>query len=461
MDAILKQFPKLGTLFLSLNEKDRECLKASFGQKTFEQWEFYRQCLDLKNFVGDEDVGAPECFSLEDRERKRADWEKAQALGFDYVKSGKVAALTVAGGLGTRLGFPGPKGLVGVTPVKGKPLFQVFSEKLQAIQRQYGVYLHWFIMTSAETHEATIQAFQKNQWYPKSHTHFFQQGYLPGFDNDGLPLLKDACHIQYFPDGHGGVLHALKEHRCLELMRELGVETISYFQVDNPLVHIADLGFLGLHLMRRSDFSTKVVLKRSATEKVGVFALKSTGLSLLEYSELSDELRYACEADQRLRFRYGNTAIHLLERKFLESCSAKQLPIHIHRKPIATWDPKLQINILENQAYKLEYFIFDLLAYAKNPLLLEVDRNEEFSPVKNDQGDDSLKTCIQAQVDRACRWLISNGVSFPVDLVDKNGHYKICVEVSPLFADDAINFQKAWKALVNKPHIEEGTYLEG
>ena len=173
----------------------------------------------------------------------------AQARGVQLLKEGKVAAFLVAGGQGTRLGYDGPKGEYPVTPVKSKPLFQVFAEQLLAHSRDSGRSVAWYVMTSDANDAATREFFKKNAYfgYPPQDLFFFQQGMMPAFALDGRMLLGATDSLALSPDGHGGSLRALQRSGAIDDMKRRGVEHLSYFQVDNPLVHTLDPLFLGLH----------------------------------------------------------------------------------------------------------------------------------------------------------------------------------------------------------------------
>jgi UDP-N-acetylglucosamine/UDP-N-acetylgalactosamine diphosphorylase len=457
---LLQIFPELRTWVQTLDLEQTHRLRQSFEKIPFQEWQalkilsqqvFKKKSLSAKRWT------QPPCFMLQDRQIQSTLWQQAESRGMQHLRHGKVAALTVAGGLGTRLSFPGPKGLVPVTPLKRKTLFQVFAEKLRAIERLHGVRMHWFIMTSSDTHEATQEAFQKNHWYDTQYLHLFQQGVLPAFTMDGMCLLTHEPGVNYYPDGHGGVFKALVSTGCVDKMSAYGIETLSYFQVDNPLVCIGDCNFLGLHLNRMSDFSTKVVTKTSTDEKVGVFVNKGDVLQLMEYSEIPGYLSVKKTKDGQLYFKLGNTAMHLIQRSFLEAMAEKKLPIHTTYKAMQYWHPLLQSHCSAS-CQKLEYFIFDALPFAKNPLLLEVDRKEEFSPVKNGHGQDSLDTCVKDQINRWNRWFANCGLN--VDLGDKAINNAHRLEISPLFADDYVSFKKMWNALVVKPNCFENLYLE-
>ncbi|MDR0647167.1 MAG: UTP--glucose-1-phosphate uridylyltransferase [Puniceicoccales bacterium] len=460
MREFLQLFPELRTWTQTLDLEQTRRLCQSFRKIPFREWRalktvsqkaFKKRSSSVKRWT------QPACFTLEDRQVQSALWQQAESRGMQHLRQGKVAALTVAGGLGTRLDFPGPKGLVPVTPLKRKTLFQVFAEKLKAIEKLHGIRMHWFIMTSADTHEATQEAFQSNHWYDSKYVHLFQQGALPAFTMDGTCLLTHEPSIHYYPDGHGGVFKALASTGYLDKMLTYGIETLSYFQVDNPLVCIGNCNFLGLHLNGMSDFSTKVVAKTSADEKVGVFVNQGNVLRLVEYNEIPEYLSVKKTKEGQLYFKWGNTAMHLIQRSFLEAMAKKNLPIHVTHKPMQHWHPLLQNNCSAS-CQKLEYFIFDALPLAKNPLLLEIDRKEEFSPVKNAHGQDSLDTCMRDQISRWNRWFSNCGLN--VDLGNKASDNTHRLEISPLFADDYVSFKNMWHALVIKPNYFENLYLE-
>jgi UDP-N-acetylglucosamine/UDP-N-acetylgalactosamine diphosphorylase len=215
-------------------------------------------------------------------------WARAKAAGEAALRAGRVAAFTVAGGQGTRLGWDGPKGAFRVTPVKRKPLFQVFAEKLRAAGAHHGRPLHWFIMTSHANHEATGAFFTEHRYFglDRARVHFFRQGRMPAVDFSGKILLEAPGRIAMSPDGHGGSLRALDRNGVLDLLKNEGVDTISYFQVDNPLVRCIDPAFLGWHLGQGSEMSSKMVMKTHPGEKVGHFCVQQGRLVVIEYSDL-------------------------------------------------------------------------------------------------------------------------------------------------------------------------------
>src|SRR5471032_1482012 len=246
-------------------------------------------------------------------------WARARGVGEAALRAGRVALFTVAGGQGTRLGYDGPKGTFPVTPVRAKPLFQVFAEKIRAAGRRYGRPLHWFVMTSHQNHAATEAFFAEHGHFglDPARVHLFRQGWMPAVDFQGKILLEAPVAIALSPDGHGGSLRALARSGALELMARDGVDTISYFQVDNPLVRCVDPAFIGWHLASGSEMSSKTVPKAYPEEKLGHFCLQGGKVVVIEYSDLPMDLQREQGKDGQLRYRAGSIAIHILDRDFV------------------------------------------------------------------------------------------------------------------------------------------------
>lgn len=341
--------------------------------------------------------------------------------GRDLLTAGKVAAFTVAGGQGTRLGFDGPKGAFRISPVKNKPLFRLFAESILGTDRTYGCRTQWYIMTSPANDQATRDFFRENTWFglAEDQVSFFQQGVMPAFSRKGKILLDQQHRLALSPDGHGGSLLALATTGMLADMARRGIEQISYFQVDNPLVMCLDPVFIGLHAKRGADMSSKAVSKADDLERVGNFAMADGRQIVIEYSDLPDELAHAKNSDGSRRFDAGNIAIHMLSRAFVERLTvdhaAFALPWHLANKkvPYIDLDSGTRIEPDEPNATKLEAFVFDALPLANHPIILETSRLEEFSPVKNASGVDSVETARRDMNRRAARWLGAAGCEIP------------------------------------------------
>lgn len=390
-------------------------------------------------------------------------WGHAKAAGEAALRAGRVAAFTVAGGQGTRLGYDGPKGTFRVTPVKQKSLFQVFAEKIHAAGVRYGRPVHWFIMTSHANHAATEAFFAEHQCFglDRARVHFFRQGRMPAVSFDGKILLETTSSLALAPDGHGGSLRALERSGALDLMKSEGVDTLSYFQVDNPLVRSIDPAFIGWHVRRGSEMTSKMVPKAYAEEKVGHFCTQRGRTVVVEYSDLPMAMQRETDAGGPLRYLAGSIAIHVLDREFVRRVAAGgegvSLPFHRADKKIPTVDAAgNDVKPAAANGVKFELFVFDALPFAKNPVIIETLRADDFSPVKNARGVDSPQTCRDDQLRQFGRWLKANGASLPTDAT---GLPRLALEVSPRFGYDEDSFAEAWKKLSPKPGLTDGLYL--
>ena len=366
-------------------------------------------------------------------------YERARSAGRELMAAGKVAAFTVAGGQGTRLGYDGPKGAVAVTPVGDRTLFELFAGAVRAARLKYGAAIPWYVMTSRSNHAQTVAFLRDHDFFglPEVDVRLFSQGMLPAFGFDGKLLMEAPHRLALAPDGHGGSLKALVVSGALEDMRSRGVEIISYFQVDNPLVKPFDPLFVGLHRLTGSEMSTKVTAKADDHEKVGNVCLHDGQVMVVEYSDFPEACAIARNDDGGRKFDAGNLAMHLLDVDFVDRVVGRsfQLPFRRAEKAVAHVDEDgVTVTPTAANAVKLETFVFDVLPLAKSPLLLAVDRAEEFSPVKNATGVDSLATSRRDQNERACRWLAAAGVTLPRK---PDGTPDVTVTIMPSFALDA------------------------
>ncbi|HEX5243310.1 MAG TPA: UDPGP type 1 family protein [Tepidisphaeraceae bacterium] len=410
------------------------------------------------------DIRPVEMFPRHPRDEQQKNlYQQAQQRGTELLKGGKVAAFLVAGGQGTRLGYDGPKGEYPVTPIKNKPLFQCFAEQLRGWSRDVGKTIPWYIMTSDINDRPTREFFEKHRYFGcnPADVFFFQQGMMPAISMDGRLLLAEKDSLALSPDGHGGSLRALDRSGALADMRRRGIEHLSYFQVDNPLVHCIDPLFLGLHDLTGSEMSSKTIPKAHALEKVGNFVNGDGVVQVIEYSDLPQNLAELKNGDGSLRFNAGSIAIHALRVSFIERLNnggQLKLPWHRAEKKVDFVDEQGQLQKpKEPNAVKLEQFVFDAIPLAKNAMVYETERGEEFSPVKNAQGTDSPASCRRDQVRRSARWLSSAGVQVP----EKSGEIDAIIEISPLFANNEQQLKERFKqkpALTIRP--SEQLYLE-
>lgn len=362
--------------------------------------------------------------------------------GQKVIDDGKVAAFTVAGGQGTRLGWNGPKGSFPAAPLTGKPLFRLFAEQILAAGRRADRTIPWYIMTSPINDAETRAFFRDNNYFGLNRTDIFMfpQGVFPSYDDDGKFMLASPESIAVNPDGHGGSLRALRNSGAIEDMQSRGIEQISYFQVDNPSVRALDPLFLGLHLdagRSSGEMSSKMIPKSSPGEKVGVFCSIDDRTCVIEYSDLPEELSAATDDSGALRFIAGSIAIHVLSVEFVDRITGREsnegLPVHKAHKKVPSYLPSENrvVSPETPNATKLEMFIFDAIPLASRSLVYETDRVEEFAPIKNSEGVDSARSSHELQLERAARWLEAAGHGFPRS---EDGSRLADVEISALTA---------------------------
>lgn len=381
-------------------------------------------------------------------------------LGLEAIANNEVGVLLMAGGQGSRLGSSDPKGCFNVKLPSGKPLFQIQAEKILKLQNLAKAsfpdskpILHWYIMTSGPTRRPTEEFFEKNQWFglSKDQIKFFNQGTLPCFNLDGSKiLLKAKDEYCESPDGNGGLYKALATNGILEDFEKRGIKHIHMYCVDNSLVKVADPAFLGFAIDRKFDLATKVVRKRDANESVGLIVLDEDKNKpcVIEYSEISSELANKTEPNDTLKLflRAANIVNHyysvdLLKRMVPKWISSQEfLPFHIAKKKIPFLDEQGEfVKPSEPNGIKLEQFIFDVFPSVELSKFgcLEVERCDEFSPLKNADGakNDTPTTCREAVLRMGTKWVIENGGN-----VEDNGF----VEVSGLtsYGGEGLEFVK-------------------
>ncbi|QSH42445.1 UDPGP type 1 family protein [Lentisphaerota bacterium ZTH] len=427
-------------LFRQLEELDFENLDSLIKEYVLQKPEMHIP----------EDLSPAPYYPLEPLDEKQQKlYQQAYATGEKLMRDGKVAALTVAGGQGTRLGFDGPKGTYPIAPISQKSLFQYFAESLRRASVKYGHDFTWYIMTSKLNNQPTQDFFEKNNYFGMAPENviFFVQGTMPAFDYNGKLLLEEKHSLALAPDGHGGTLLALRRSGCLEKMKKDGVEYISYFQVDNPLVSIINPLFVGLHAKENAEMSALMLAKTGPFEKLGNFCVSKDRLMIIEYSDLPAEFAEQRNTDGSLKFIAGSPAIHVISRSFVEKLTAAGrlcLPWHRADKKIPYINSDgIKVTPEEPNGVKLESFIFDALPLASQTMILEADREEEFAPTKNKTGVDSVESCREMIIERDARRLERAGVKVPRRA---NGRPAVEIEISPLAVmddEDCINYCRA------------------
>jgi UDP-N-acetylglucosamine/UDP-N-acetylgalactosamine diphosphorylase len=385
----------------------------------------------------EEEVVTTHGASAEDKAR----WRN---LAIEAISRGEIGIIVLAGGQGTRLGSSLPKAAYDAGLPSGKVIAAIHAEKIQRLRALAAsavgvaasdVHIPWYIMTSPQTHEATIECLSEHAHFglPKEDILLFQQGELPCLSPEGKILLESATRVAMAPDGNGGIYRALHKSGCIADMVKRGVKLLHVYAVDNLVSKVADPVFLGLCLERGADVGNKVVPKTDPHEKVGVLCKKDGKYAVVEYSDMPDSLKTERVGSGALKFRAGNICVHAFSIDFLLGpASPEHLSkvYHIASKaiPIAHPDTGLTLakeDIPSPNGIKLESFIFDVFEAAERMVLLEVSREDEFSPVKNAPGSasDSPDTARALLSEEGRRWLEAAGVT-----VEGDG----LLEISPL-----------------------------
>ncbi|KAJ3017357.1 UNVERIFIED_CONTAM: UDP-N-acetylglucosamine pyrophosphorylase [Siphonaria sp. JEL0065] len=377
--------------------------------------------------------------------------------GINLIAQGKVAVILLAGGQGTRLGSSAPKGCYDVGLPSHKSLFQLQGERILSIQRIAAkahpehankAIVPWYVMTSEPTRVATESYFKDHKYFGLNpdQVFFFNQGVLPAFTNDGKILLEDKGVISTAPDGNGGIYKALKKEGVLADLEKRGIPYVHAYCVDNCLVKVADPIFIGYCVSKNTGCGVKVVPKRAANEPVGVVCLREKKFSVVEYSEIPQELSEQVNPDGSLVYRAANIANHFYTIEFLNSIEEmeKNLEFHVAKKKIKHID--LTTNQLvvptSNNGIKLELFIFDVFPYCEKLAVLETARTEEFSPLKNGPGskEDNPETSRADVLAQSKRFIEAAGGSVVGD-----------VELSPLVSYDGEGLEKVKGATFEGP----------
>lgn len=316
-------------------------------------------------------------------------WARAEDQGEALLRSGQVAVLTLAGGLGSRLGYPRPKGLLSLeTPQGSRTLFGIFAEKLLATKTKMGQQPLWILLTSKNTHSVTENFFKKERFFglnPQK-VFFITQGNLPLLSPQGDLLRQEDGSLYEAPDGHGGFLEPLRRSGLLERLGRDGVKHLSLFQVDNPLSPFLEPAFLGLHESAHADMSCRVVVKEDPKERLGLFCLDGHKPRVIEYLEVPPQAQAERSPTGALRLCCGNLGLYLLRIGFLFKTSEK-LPLHTIPTTLNTPDPQNPTGPkVPIAAIKFERYLFDLLPLAQRQLLVEADRALAFAPIKEPHG---------------------------------------------------------------------------
>jgi UDP-N-acetylglucosamine/UDP-N-acetylgalactosamine diphosphorylase len=435
----------------SLSPDQQRCLSEQIASIDFQQIENLHAQHDAVDVWAELSSRAevPPAITLEDLKNPES-YARAYQRGAEALAAGKVAMILTAGGQGSRLGFDYPKGLFPIGPVSGRSLYQVIIEHVLARARQFGSPVPLYVMTSPPTHDESAAYLREhdNFGYPSGDFKLFCQGTMPAVDNHGKLILGAKDSLFLSPDGHGGMLAALVKSGSLADMLDRGIEHVFYGQVDNPLIQVCDPALIGYHIDSGSEMTTQVVRKHDPLQKVGNVVAVDGKVQIIEYSDLPEEFARQTNPDGSLKLWAGSIAVHVFSTAFLArtSVQADALPFHRAYKKVPYVDASGElVQPRENNAIKFERFIFDLLPWAKNVIVCEVDPAEGFCAVKNappaaSETPEHVQTAIS---DLHKSWLKAAGADVAEDAV---------VEINPLFAVEPTELAKK---------IKPGTRIEG
>lgn len=338
-----------------------------------------------------------EAISYHDKEKiEKKQKEKWDEIGKKIIQNGEYAVITMAGGQGTRLGHNGPKGTFKLDVYgKGKYLFEILTENLKEANQKYNTTIPWYIMTSRENNKETVSFLEKNNYfgYDKKSVTIFTQNEMPLINTEGKLLISKDLKIKEASDGNGGTYSSLRASGCLSEMKEKGIKWVFIGGVDNALLKMADVTFLGMTKDLGYEIASKSVVKANPHEKVGVFCKINGRPKIIEYAELPEKMAEERDNNGELRYGESNIMCHLYTIEAIEKISQETLIYHSAFKKNSYIDENGREIIPETpNSYKFESFIFDAFEFFDDMGLLRVKREEEFAPVKNREGADSPKT---------------------------------------------------------------------
>lgn len=321
--------------------------------------------------------------------------ERFERIGMEEVKAGKLGAVLLAGGMGTRLGSDAPKGMYDIGISKPVYIFQRLIENLMKVVEKAGNYIQLFVMTSEKNHDATVGFFKEHDYfgYDKNYIAFFKQDMAPAADFDGKVYMEAKNSIATSPNGNGGWFLSMKKSGLLELVEKRGIEWLNVFAVDNVLQSIADPVFAGAVLEGGYSVGSKVIRKVNPQEKVGVMCTEDGRPSIVEYIELTEDMLTQRDENGEYAYNFGVILNYLFKVDKLVNLLERKLPYHKSAKKIPYINEAGElVKPEEPNGYKYEQFILDMIQMLDSCLPFEVVRGKEFAPIKNKTGVDSVES---------------------------------------------------------------------
>ena len=351
---------------------------------------------DLKNPVDlsgkDRDIKPIEGLRRAAIEQRLEEFETA---GIEAIRAGKVAAVLLAGGMGTRLGVDGPKGAYDIGITKPLYIFEQQMKNLLEVTEKCGVIVPLYIMTSDKNHEQTTSFWKEHDYfgYPESEVKFFKQDMAPAVDYDGKIILESKGMPALSPNGNGGWFATMKRAGLCEDLHARGVEWLNIYAVDNVLQRIADPVFVGATILSGANCGAKAVCKTEPFEKVGVLCLDGDQPDIIEYYELTDEMANLRDKNGDLVYSYGVIMNYLFRLTKLEEIVDRKIPVHIVEKKIeCLCEDGVTRKPEKENGKKFEMLAVDLIKPMGSVLPFEVVREKEFAPIKNKTGVDSVES---------------------------------------------------------------------
>lgn len=387
----LKKYGQLHVLkyYEELNGEEKEALLAQIEQTDFEVLSLCKKKETLNPRGKIEPIGV---MQLPEIEKKRDEYT---GIGLEAIRAGKVGAVLLAGGMGTRLGSDAPKGVYNIGLTKEVFIFQRLIENLMDVVKQAGAWVPLYVMTSDKNHDTTVRFFEEKNYfgYNADYVTFFMQDMAPACDYDGKVYLEAKNKMSTSPNGNGGWFLSMMKWGVTDKVKQAGVEWLNVFAVDNVLQRIADPCFVGATISTDCAVGAKVVAKNAPDEKVGAMCLEDGRPSIVEYYDMTPELMAAKNEQGDPAYHFGVILNYLFRVKDLEDIVARKLPLHIVEKKIPCLDE--QGNLVkpeEPNGYKFEQLVLDMIHELDSCLPFEVVRNKEFAPIKNKTGIDSVES---------------------------------------------------------------------
>lgn len=384
-----------------LDEKNQSQVLRYFDSLSQGEKESFLKQIENINWSDFEKIGSssqtsrgsflpPPALSIDEINQNKDSYKKT---GLETIKKGQVAAVLLAGGMGTRLGFDLPKGCFNVGLTRELYIFECLINNLLDVVKEAGVYVPLYIMTSEKNDQATQNFFKEHNYfgYDKDYVKFFIQDMACAVDYDGKLLLEEKGRLATSPNGNGGWFTSMVKAGLDKDLHARNIKWINIFAVDNVLQRIADPVFVGATIEGKYQSASKVVRKVEPHEKMGLLCLEDGKPSIVEYYEMSKEMAEAKDADGSLTYKFGVILNYLFSLDKLEEIVNKSLEIHVVEKKIPYIDADgNKVSPTEPNGYKFELLVLDMVHMMDNNLAFEVDRNKEFAPIKNLHGTDSV-----------------------------------------------------------------------